>query len=586
MPVVKDLDLSSQLGLNKPEKTLTLGTGRTAPGPVLDNPNAGAQESVALYVWLLVMAGVLVRVMLAFLGPATDPGLAFTDTTEAQVALGETLVDSRTFGTPLQTTLLPGLVDPAWKLPTPEIPGTVDQAGRRIAQVRAQRGEADAVFAGGIRPETDQMPGYPLVLGLTSLTGVSWMWLVLGQCVVGGLLAYPAYAVAANIFDRRAPAVISAAVVALHPAMLTGPLALSQDFLVTALVLLGLAGITKIKHSNSITVGFGGLAIGLAALCQPWAVLVAPVGAAWRMVKQRSADGTTAALLFVVVASLPMVGWVYRNHQLGVGFVANTAAGVDRAFGVPSRMAALDSDSEFTNNQPAAVAALWGDFTTELAQKVQSGEEPDTLVAVRAFGWSQIADHPLAYVNYLLDKTKRLALGHSTERLYDRLGLDYAPAGFMATMLGEPTGKPSDDPVTMYMINAWVGLNALLAAGMLLGFAVSIVKRRWGVIFFATALWAVWLVATPSDVGEQHRLPIMVAQALLLGAWWLPSRPRRVKKKIKHKAGDFSMPVDDAGFTIGPRSVPADGPRKLAFKLDTPAAEAGQTPEPATGRPI
>ncbi len=553
------------------------GHGRllqTMNGAMDRPPELAAGNGLGLYVGLLVGAAIVLRVLLASLGPSAQPELALTETVEHHLALGESLIEGRGFALPAEhpaapTTSLATL--DAEKL----APRDLAQAHHAFETVRRLRGEVAVPPAGAAVPETRELPGVPALLGAYAFLGLPISGLILVQCLVGGLLVAPAYFAARHLTQLPVASLAAAVVVALHPGLITASLTLDGTVWAVALVVLGAASIAWLYSDRPWTPALGALGIGVATLIQPWAWLAAPALAWWRLSKQRDLAGVGLAALVLLVATAVPAAWVLRNHHVGAGPVLSSQARIDRAFGVPAQIAVLQPDGAFRNDPPAAIAEHWDAFihrlehpdTAEIlgnpygpAVAVKPASTVDTLAALRSHTWSAWFDEPVGLARYGLRHASQLFLAPSTEALLPHLGVPYERAGLLTNLIGRGGPYQSKDPITRWTTEAWIGLNALLLGAAILGLLLTIVRRQWGLVGLIGIAGVGLLLLTPTDAGESSRLPFMLLQGVAIAAIAIPSAPRRVRKP-RAKVGDFTAAAPEGGFTIGlrPETVAALG---------------------------
>ncbi|MEM8782309.1 MAG: hypothetical protein AAGE65_05565 [Planctomycetota bacterium] len=600
MPVVKHHEFT-----NKPTAAATPGSDiePVSPDHTLDprghgrllQPMAGALDKanaasdgpapgggVGLYLCLLVGAAVVLRLLLASLGPAAQPELALVDSVEHHLALGEAIIDGQGFALPPEHPAAPAAAVATLDFDK-LAPGDLTEAHHALETLRRLRGETAASPAGEPIPETRVLPGMPAVLGVYALLGLSLSWLVLFQCLVGGLLVYPAYVAARNLTQLPTASLAAAVVVALHPGLITASLTLDGTLWVAVLVVLGAAAISWLFSDRPWLPALGALGIGAAALIQPWAWLAAPALAWWRLSKQRDLAGAGLAALVLIVASAAPAAWMFRNHHVGAGVVLSTDARIDRAFGVPAHIAALNPRGEFRNDRPAGIADGWDRFVQRLeegssetrpqlvnpfgpgraaAPPPTPEQATDTLAALRAHTLAGWLDAPAGFARYALRHAGQVMLAPSTDALLPHLGVPYERAGYLTNLIGRGAPYGSTDPITRWTTEAWIGLNAALLAAAGLGLLFVAVRRQWGLLGLLAIAAGGLLLLTPTDAGESARLPMLVLQGVAIAAIVIPPAPRRVRpRKPKAKVGDFTAAAPEGGFTIGlrPETIAALG---------------------------
>ncbi len=575
MPVVKNLDLEATTEQTESVARVTMpGLSKTTfdkGTEPLDEPGSGT----GLYLVVIVLAAIALRVFLAMLGPGMEPDLALDAAAQHHQQLGEALVDHQRFALPVDE------LSATFQARAEGPPHTVAEAAARFNRLQEQRGEVDAVFADGLRPETRALPGMPTLMSLFALTGLPLTILILAQCVVGGLLAWPAYLVVSGMLKQRTAALLVAVLVAAHPGMIAAALTLDGTIWVCTLVVLALVPIAQTWFTSGIGLCGGGLALGLASLFQPWVVLIAPFVAAWRAWRERSLGTAGWCAVLVVAAAVPPGAWAFRNYQLGRGLTLTTDARVDLAFGIPAEIAATDSAGEFLHDRPAAVAAAWTDFTQALAESDDAHAAP----VLYAFARDRTLGDPIGYLRYQTRHARNLTLDHSAELILPRMGIPYETSGVLAGLIGQSTSVEARDPVARWITEVWIGLNLALLAGMVVGVTFGLVRRQFAIVATVIGVGVVWLVFTPSWAGETSRLPLLLIQGLTIGIAAMPAAPKKPKKA---KIGDFDAVVPDAGFTIGPRSDGHDPLQPAATGPGGPSFgfSGSDDDEPTGGRPI
>ncbi|MEM1445028.1 MAG: hypothetical protein AAGF84_03165 [Planctomycetota bacterium] len=536
---------------------------------------------VGLYLGLIVGAAIVLRILLASLGPAAQPELAMLDSVEYQLALGEAIIDGQGFALPAEHPAAPAAAVATLDFDK-LAPGDLTEAHHALETLRGLRGETTAPLAGQPIPETKVLPGMPAVLGAYALTGLPLSWLVLLQCVLGGVMVIPAYAAARNLTNLPFASLVVALLVALHPGLITASLTLDGTVWAALLVVLGAASISWLYSDRPWLPTLGGLGIGGAALIQPWAWLAAPALVWWRLTKQRDLAGVGIAVFVLLGATVAPAAWVYRNQHIGAGTVLSSESRIDRAFGVPAHIAAHDPEGEFRNDRPAAIAAGWDAFVQRLDPQSQEGKPQllnpfgtgrptappptfeataDTLTALRGHTLDAWVQDPAGFARYALHRTSQLMLAPSTDALLPHLGVPYERAGYLTNLIGRGAPYESADPITRWTTEVWIGLNALLFGAAGLGVLFVALRRQWGLLGLLLLVAGGLLLLTPTQAGEASRIPLLFVQGVAIAAIVIPPAPRRVKPKKKAKVGDFTAAAPDGGFTIGlrPETVAALG---------------------------
>lgn len=483
----------------------TGGTTRPQPGRMVPPDDA---ESWRVYLWILFGLALVLRLLVVFAGPWSDENLAYGPDTPAQLTLAENLSEAQSFGLAAQ--------------PAGSLEANVDA-------LRQQRGELRTFDNNTLHPEFYRTPGYPALLALAQrgLPGLPW-WLLV-QCVLGALCVPLTYRVGRGLLNRKMPALIGAAVVALHPAMIIAPAALTGDVATTLLVLVGLWAVVHVDGRSLRHSFAGGFTLGLAALFSPLMFWLSPLAAAWLIVTERRLRTLGLAAALMLGAALPVGAWMYRNQQQGLGPRLSAQPIVDRYFGSANASVQPTSAASVQDNQ----SHLLGQLKTNAGKAAANGltvfeqmdaSGNDRLAADRAGQWRAMRAGAV-----------QLALGHSVDEAFGRLDLDYAPGGFAAVRLGEVSAKQAvDDPAIPYIINTWVGVNATLLAGMAVGAGLMLWRQRWAGLMLALTVIGLFVYASADGANETMRLPLIGLQGLLLGAIWAPG-PRLTTAGAEHK---------------------------------------------------
>ena len=496
-----------------------------------------ANESHALYLSLIFAVALALRLVVVTIGPLPDIDRAYTPQTPQQVLLAQHLADDKTFGVEMQA--------------EGSLPAQIDE-------LRRERGELKPVGETGLIPEIYAAPGYPAVLSVFRAAGLPLTWLLLLQCVIGAACVPLVYQLALGLLHRKMPATLASVVVALHPALLITPATLAGDTVVVALVLLGLAAVADAGQRDLRRAFGGGLALGAAALCAPILAWLAPLVAAWMVLSERRLRTVGLALVLLAGTALPVGGWVYRNLSHGLHADITARAAMDRLFGTVAAAEHPDRGPY----APQTADQLLTDFAAFIALPAQA--EGDTITLLDRFGRERLNANHRGHTDAILHSgAKQLALDHSLAEAYARFGIPYTAGGggYAAALLGEPVDDAAaSETVTPRVIDAWVGLNALLVAGGALGLVMMLWHRRFAALTLVLTVAGYFVYVSAAGGGETLRLPLIGVQGLLLAAVLTPG-PVREKKPKREKPEKLRKPEK----LIKINDVPGDEP---------PAAEA------------
>lgn len=539
------------------------------------------KESYALYIGLIFGIALILRVLVVLMGPMFELEHAATELTAQQAVLAENLGTDQAFALESQ---------PAYTLTA------------ELDALRAERGELTTIQGTTLHPEFYEAPGYPAVLWVMNVTGLSLMWLLLIQCVLGALCVPVVYRVGLGVIGRKMPSTLAAAVVALHPALILSPATLAADTIVVLLVLVGLFGVAHAEQRGFRSAIGGGLALGSAALFAPVLAWLSPLLAAWMIVTERRLKSVALAVVLMVGAALPVGAWMKRNTDLGFGPYVTAEPMMDRLFGtIAAAENPLAGPYNFEGNREAMDA-----FKAYVA--LPANAEVSTLVLLDRFGSEQLAADLTGTMGQAIKATApKFALDHSLDSAYTRLGIEYTPVGYAAQLLGEDVASATtQDVATEWVINAWVALNAAMVAGMALGATLMLWRRRWAGLMLLVMVMGFYVVLATAGPSETLRLPMIGLQGLMITAMFAPG-PLRVKKPKKAKvrkakkideaesmrtgsplATEASLrPVPtgsaQAAATAGPVMGSGDISLKDAIHPALAAAPASESPRPSSG---
>lgn len=162
---------------------------------------------------------------------------------------------------------------------------------------------------------------YPLVdlmsLGLASTGMPAWILVVLGS--VFTLVAIPAaYVIGRALTGRPVAGIVAAAIVAVHPAVLTAANSFDNTAIALGLLTAGLATLCLIEKRGSAAAMVGGILLGLAGLAAPLCWLVGTCAGPTAFKFARKAGTFKALSLGVIVTFLALApAAAYRGVFLG-----------------------------------------------------------------------------------------------------------------------------------------------------------------------------------------------------------------------------------------------------------------------------
>jgi 4-amino-4-deoxy-L-arabinose transferase-like glycosyltransferase len=177
-------------------------------------------------------------------------------------------------------------------------------------------------------PETSSTPGYPFLLGITSLPFNSVIPTALIQIIVGSLAAVFLYRLLRSIFSDSV-SFFSALIFAVEPwNSFVVNLALAEAFFLFFFIF----GLYLVKRAidnrpTILNIGGAGLAIGLATMLRPILLYLAPFVALIFLVSRGRLNfkkSAAFALLFLAAAYLLIVPWQLRNYKIFNSFSFST----------------------------------------------------------------------------------------------------------------------------------------------------------------------------------------------------------------------------------------------------------------------
>jgi hypothetical protein len=546
------------------------------------------RDAVVAWLAMFVGAAVVLRVLVIVLGPMGSVDRAVDVHTDRGLLLAEQVVTEQHYA-------LPREVDPVVATLERSVAAsgaTAGEAGRTSGVRGAYGGGGTSGGAsGGGWAESYLLPGYPMLLAVMRLTGLPLWGLLLLQAAGAGVLVIVVYHAAATLLGRQRPALVAAAIAAVHPAGLVVDTGLSGGLWASLLLAAGVWAAADLTRRSIPAVVGGGLAMGLAALFAPAAGVLAAVVAIWSLCTVRKAGQVALAALLIGCTALPAAGWLVRHRAVGlepnrlstapaVQRAAQLAAAGDVAWleasAAADALAASDADS---SSEPEAGATAEGvalPWVVDLQRGVAAGEGS---LAASLDQWSlaEVASSPQTAARLAGELALARLLGDRADLLYSRLGLGGAGAGWFAVAdplhaaAGAADGQVSKrghhvvgtsangpDPVAGMVSLAWVGLNTLLLAAAVVGITLGLIRGRWresllGAALIVGGLVTVWLggwpwAATPLPWawGLTASL-IAIPAAADRRAWWPWVKAKLANLRLKAERVDGDVDEEPAG---------------------------------------
>jgi hypothetical protein len=509
--------LSSPLSSFSPDPLPNLQHG--VPGMDLNRSAKGSSgrsairadvESVGFYLTMITAIALVLRLLVVLIGPFSEVENAYFDQTATQLAIADNIAESQAFALSQQP------------------------AGSVEAQLDAMRIERGELQAETLRPEIYQPPGYPVVLSLFAMTGLSHKWLLFVQCAIGAAAVPLVFFVGRSLLRANKPALMASVLVAIHPAMVLSPAMLTADVIVIALVMLGLVGIACTEERTFRSSFGSGVAIGAAALFSPLMVWLTPLAATWVMLTGRRFRSIGLAAMLVVGTAIPAGAWIYRNMELGMLPQLTAGVAVDRLFDTVAMMNA-------TSDDPQELKEIHNALLVEVRAQGAVAENADKGVIdiVDTLGKERVLADRARHLQVIQQASLVTAFDHSVDQAFQVMGIDYSPGGHAEQWLGRvPMGQSASDPATAYAIDGWVAINALVLLGCALGLVLMLWRRQFDAALLLVACFGLLTWMSTTGPGETVRLPFIGLQAILCGVLFAsaPQRLKRVKKPKLRKA--------------------------------------------------
>ncbi len=462
-------------------------------------------ESMAFYVGLILFAAITLRVLLFILGPYGDVERAMYPDSYRYVELGENLVAEGAYG-----------------LSSEEI-GVVHEP---LYEFRQELGQLEPTLDNGLRPEIMRTPGYPALLGAFAWTGLGLKGVLILQCLFSAFSVVLVYTIGRALLKRPGPALFAAAVVAVHPAAVAGPNAILTETCFTLLILLGLWSVAD-RESRSIgSATFGGLMIGLSVLVRPVSIFLGPAIALWMVATDRRLKTVFLAILMLTLSAAPGVAWMARNNNIGFGYRLSSIPYINSYFYANAYMRITEQGGDWKNDWPATVDTLM----VELKEAQAENPNQNVYDTMADLGVQTIKDDPNRYGEVMQESMTKFFTDHSLGGLYQQLGLTYTPSGLrdklMAGGLSVSNVIDSVKEPSSLLAVAWVGLNAVLFIGMILGCAMLFWRGHWSALLLLGGVMLYFAFATQTTGLERFRLPVLGVQALLVASLFAPRKPR------------------------------------------------------------
>jgi hypothetical protein len=475
------------------------------PGVVKELPKTSGLNSVIL--WGIIVLAVAIRLLLFMLGPANNFKQAYEPDSRRYVELAQSLKEFGTFAR------------------GPEDSGVVHIP---LFQLRKQRGEIEPLNKQQMYPEVFRTPGYPLFLSIFEWMGLSTPAVIPAQCFLSGLNVLLVFILARHLLKHNLAATAAALIVALHPADILASESILAETLFTTMLMGGIC-LCVVGYKNLAWAMLGGLLIGAATIVRPISILLGLAIAIWLCVCVRNKAAFAAALCALVGSLVLPAGWIYRNHQLGLGYQISTVPSFNGMFYTATYIDIAKAGGDTQKDWPAAVHA-------RMLELSQTPPNVNLYDAMNEKTKDAIKNNPKIYAKLMAKSTVKFFTDHSTGSMMARFGRMYQPTGLKDRLLkGDFSLKGIHDPQAFYLAVGWTIWNLVLAGGMVLGCIALLFQRNVKTILLAGGIIFYFILTTQVNGLERFRIPVIGLQAILVAALlaWGTVKKKSAEKPVK-----------------------------------------------------
>lgn len=458
------------------------------PGVVKKLPQSSGLSSVML--WTIVLLAVAIRLFIFTMGPAVNFSQAYEPDSRRYVELAKTLKEFGTFAH------------------GPEDSGLVHIP---LFQLRKQRGELEPLNKYRLYPETFRTPGYPVFLSFFEWLGLSTPAAIPAQCFLAGLNVLIVFILARHLLNHNLAAITAAAIVALHPADILASQSILSETLFTALLMGGVC-LCVVGYKNLAWAMLGGLLIGAATIVRPISILLGLAIAIWLVVCKHNKIAVAAAMCTLVGSMVIPAGWIYRNHQIGLGYQISTVPSINGLFYTSTYIDIAKAGGDLQKDWPAAVKL-------RMNQLALTPADMNLYTAMNQLTAKTIKENPKIFVKLMGRSAIKFFTDHSTGSMMTRFGRLYQPTGLKDRLLkGDFSLKGIHDPQAFYLAVSWTLWNLALTAGMVLGCFVLLIQRNVKTILLAGGIILYFVLTTQLNGLERFRIPVIGMQAILVAS--------------------------------------------------------------------
>lgn len=238
-----------------------------------------------------------------------------------------------------------------------------------------------------------RMPLYPLLVAPFVATGVEYPGLTIVQALIGAAAPALAFALAAQLFDRRV-GLLTAFLVAVDPYAVVHDAAFQETVVLNVLVLLAVLLLSRAATSRSAKLAVGaGIVLSLAVLTTARIAPLAGLAVLWMALGDGLRNAGRHRLAIAVATPLVLlVGlWVGRNATVVGAPVLTTETGV--SLWIAHNESTMEVYPHRSIDEVEEVA--WPRLSQEARDRLEAETDPVRRDrAYAALAWSYVRDHP------------------------------------------------------------------------------------------------------------------------------------------------------------------------------------------------
>jgi hypothetical protein len=201
-----------------------------------------------------------------------------------------------------------------------------------------------------------------------------------------------------------------------------------------------------------------------------------------------------------------------RNHAVGEGFRLSTVGDVNLLYYSASYAISEERGEDWLTSWPQRVR--------ELSERLDEQLHPreDVVQAARCLALAELRVRPMAVARVEVKSLFKLFVDHTLGTAASLLGIPYQPSGlFSRLVLRDPGASAGGSWGVLLAALGWMGLNALIAFGALIGLGIALWYRSWALLIAGGVTIVLFAAATGAVGLERMRMPIMLPLLILAG---------------------------------------------------------------------